>query len=408
MIKVGTDIIELSRISEMKRLDLFIKRVFTKREQEYLLSRGNKTESIAGAFAAKEAFSKYAGSGFRGFGFLDIEVLHNEMGSPYLCFMGKRLNADVSISHCKKTVVATVCGEQMALCGEEMEYMKSYRAYLPKRQKNMHKGDCGRVLAVAGSSTMVGAACLCARSAMRCGSGLVTLATAESVQPLAAIKLDEVMTMPLLSRGGQISKEAIVQITDKLADCDACAIGPGLGRGEDIKTVVKEVLMQSVPCVVDADALNVIAEDTLILKNKKCKAVITPHTGEMSRLTGLSAEEIEADRVGVALSFAKEYDVVVILKGSESVVASPSGEVHINNSGNNGMASGGMGDVLTGAVASFIGQGTEIYNSAILGTFIHGLAGDMARDKMGEFGLIAGDVVDMLPLAIKSLLDFGI
>ena len=134
-------------------------------------------------------------------------------------------------------------------------------------------------------------------------------------------------------------------------------------------------------------------------------AVLTPHPGEMSRLTGKTIEEIESDRTGAAQDLAKNYNCVVVLKGHESVIASPEGELHINNSGNSGMASGGMGDVLTGVIASFIGQGKSPYDAAVLGVFLHGLAGDLAAEEKGEFGLIAGDVAEKLPYAIKGLKD---
>jgi len=405
MLKIGTDIVEISRISTMKNLDTFIKRIFTKREAEYFSERKNPHQSIAGAFAAKEAFAKYTGSGFRGFGFSDIEVLHDELGKPYLCFMGKKINADVSISHTDTTATAVVCGEDFVFSGERFELWKSYRALLPKRRPDVHKGDCGRVFIIAGSVGMVGAGCLCSLSALRCGSGLVTLGLPECIQPQGAIKVTEAMTLPLDCRNGFLSASAITKIKEKLSSCDVCAVGPGLGVTKDVLAVVEAVLGEEKPCVIDADALNALSVDMSILKRKKCMAVLTPHPGEMSRLTGKTIEEIESDRAGAAQDLAKNYNCVVVLKGHESVIASPKGELHINNSGNSGMASGGMGDVLTGVIASFIGQGMSPYDAAVLGVFLHGLAGDLAAEEKGEFGLIAGDVAEKLPYAIKGLKD---
>ncbi len=405
MIKVGTDIVEISRFSQMKNLDAFIKKVFTKREAEYFASSKNPHESIAGAFAAKEAFSKYAGSGFRGFGFHDIEILHDELRKPYLLFMGKKINADVSISHSNTEATAVVCGEGLVFGNDKFELWKSYRAFLPKRHDNMHKGDCGKVLVIAGSTGMVGAACLTSRAAMRSGSGLVTLALPECILTSAASQLCEVMTMPLPCHDGHISGAAKTAITDRLGGCDVCAIGPGLSASGDTFEIVSTVLSCDTPCVIDADALGALASDTSILKNKACKTVITPHSGEMARLMGSSIEEVEKNREKSALEFAKEYDTIVVLKGHKTVVAAPNGEFHINPTGNDGMASGGMGDVLTGIIASFIGQGVEPLGAAILGTFLHGFAGDIAAEEIGKFGLLASDVINKLPYAIKGLAD---
>lgn len=405
MIKIGTDIAEISRFKNMKSLALFQKRAFTKRENEYFSTLKSPYSSIAGAFAAKEAFSKFMGSGFRGFGLHDIEVLHDELGKPYLCFMGNRLDADVSISHSDTAATAVVCGEAMPIGGKNAELFKSYAAMLPKRNTSMNKGDCGRVFIVAGSVGMVGAACLCSNAALRCGSGLITLGTPDCIQPVAATKLTEVMTVPLKSKDGILSVDSLDEIEKRLCSCDVCAVGPGLCANDDIKAIVSKILQGSVTCVADADALNVISRDLSILKDKKCDVIITPHPGEMSRLTGLSISEIENRREAVASSFAKEYNITVVLKGHNTVIASPNGEIHTNTTGNSGMASGGMGDVLTGVIASFVGQSLCPFEAAVLGVFLHGLAGDIAADKKGEFGLTASDVIETLPIAVKSLLN---
>lgn len=405
MIKIGTDITEIKRFSQMVNIEAFTNRVFTEREREYFATLKNPVNSIAGSFAAKEAFSKYLGSGVRNFSFSDIEVLHNKSGKPYICFKGKEIAADVSISHSETSAVAVVCGEEFGIEEERSNLYEPYAKLLPKRRFDMNKGDCGKVFVIAGSVGMVGAACLCAKSSMRCGSGLVTLGTPQCIQPQAAVKLDEIMTMPLPCGDGKLCVNATEQIIEKAKKSDVCAIGPGLGCDDDIKEIIKALLKETTPLVIDADGLNAISDDKYILKGKNCSVVMTPHPGEMSRLAGLSIEEIESDRAGVATRFAKEYNAVVVLKGHRTVIASPNGEVHINESGNSGMASGGMGDVLTGVIASLIGQGKNPYDAAVLGVFIHGLSGDMAADEIGEFGLVAGDVAEKLPYAIKTLAD---
>ena len=399
MIKIGTDIVEISRFSNMKNLDNFIKRYFSAQEQEYYSKRKNPCPGIAGSFAAKEAFSKFLGSGIRGFGLRDIEILHDSLGKPYICFKGKKIAADLSISHSDTTATAVVCGEEINISSS---YDK-YASLLPKRHEKMHKGDCGRVFVAAGSVGMTGAACLCSKAAMRCGSGLVTLGTPECIQPITASVLLEVMTLPLPCRDGMLCAEAINIIKEKSSSSDVCAIGPGLGSAPDITDITEAVLQGNTPCVIDADGLNAVSKKKDILKNKNCSAVITPHPGEMSRLTGVPVTEIEANRTEIASNFAREYNCIVVLKGHETVIASPDGMIDINSTGNSGMASGGMGDVLTGVIASFIGQGCTPYDAAMLGAFLHGLAADIGTHTSGEFGLIASDVIDCLPKAILSL-----
>lgn len=401
MIRTGVDIVEISRFSNMKKAELFQKYSFTEREREYFFSKKNPWQSIAGAFAVKEAFSKFIGSGLRGFGLKDIEVLHNESGKPYILFCGKKVDADVSISHSDEYAVAVVCGNDCVRVTDED--IRLYGSMLPKRYENSHKGDCGRVFVVAGSLGMLGAACLCSKAAMRTGGGLVTLGTPECIQPYASIKLTEVMTYPLDCCDGKLSREALPDIIEKVKNCDVCAIGPGLGRSEDVSEIVREVLKCDTPCVVDADALNAVSYDVRMLKDRKCDVVMTPHPGEMSRLTGLSIAAIEKDRQRVALDFSGEYGVTLILKGHNTVIASPDGRLNVNKTGNSGMASGGMGDVLTGVTASLIGQGVRPYEAAVLGAYLHGLAGDIAADDIGSVGIIASDVADRLPFAIESL-----
>ena len=403
MIKTGTDIVEISRFAKMQDIDLFLKHAFTKRERDYFGGLKNPCKSIAGAFAAKEAFSKYMGSGFRGFGLRDVEVLHDSLGKPYLVFMNNRISADVSISHSDLYACAVVCGDAPAVGDDNAEYIKTYRAMLPKRSPRFHKGNCGRVLAVAGSMGMVGAACLCARAAVRSGSGLVTLAVPQCVQPTAAAKLDEVMTFPLPDRDGIITADAIPRIQTQLEKSDVCAFGPGLGRGGAIFEVLGELLKNSVPLVIDADGLNALSQNTDILLGKRCSVILTPHPGEMSGLTGIPIAEIEQNRTKIAVDFAKKYDAVVLLKGHDTVIASPDGGYHTNTTGNSGMATGGSGDVLTGIIASFVGQGVPVYNAAVLSAFLHGLSGDIAAEKYGEFSLAAGDLIKSLPTAIKAV-----
>ena len=404
MIKTGIDAVEIERFSKMRNLDGFVKKVFTAKEQKYFEAKNNPCESIAGHYAAKEAFSKYLGSGFRGFSFIDIEVLHDELGKPYIMFKHNRVSVDLSITHSKTIAAAVVCGDGSTENVVFAEHIKEHRKLLPIRHKNMHKGDCGRVFILAGSRGMTGAAALCAEAAMRCGSGLVTVGVPDTEQPVLAVKITEAMTLPLPSENGIISSDAAEIIKNQIEMSDACAIGPGLGKSSGLYKCINCALETGKPILLDADGLNFISEHIDILEHKHGELVLTPHPGEMSRLCGLSVAEIESQREQVAAEFAKRYKVTLLLKGSNTAIASPDGRIHINPTGNNGMASGGMGDVLSGVVASFMGQGLHGYEAAVLGAFVHGLAGDFAANKLGEFGMIAGDVVKQLPYAINALL----
>ncbi len=402
--KLGIDVVEISRFSQMKTPDSFCERVFTEEEIAYFSKKKNPYESMAGFYAAKEAFSKYLGSGVRGFSLKDIAVTHDSLGKPGILFRNQPVSVEVSISHSETVAVAVVCGADHSVLEEVPELWKKYRALLPKRFETMHKGDCGRVFLIAGSVGMTGAAALCGEAAMRTGSGLVTVGTPASVQPVLAVKLTEAMTLPLEEGNPEL---AIAKIREQIEKSDAVGIGPGLGTGAMTLSALKIALESGKPLVIDADGLNVLAEHIDILKEKKCPVILTPHPGEMSRLCGKSSQEIQENREEIAGAFAKEYGVTLLLKGKDTVIASPEGKIYHNPTGNNGMASGGMGDVLTGIIASLLGQGTEFCESAVLGAFLHGLAGDLAAEELGTFGMLAGDVVKRIPYAIKTLCGEG-
>ena len=281
------------------------------------------------------------------------------------------------------------------------------RPLLQRRDRQAHKGHFGHCLIIAGSTGKTGAAALSANSAIRAGSGLVTLAVAESIHHILEMKTTEVMTFPLPDGGkGYLSGGAFPDIEKLSAGKDAIAIGPGLDLRQGTQELVQKLVETlDLPLVIDADALNALAEDITVIKRKKSKQVIlTPHPGEMSRLTGSQIADVEAARISVAQEFASNYDVFVVLKGARTIIASPTGEVAINGSGNPGMASGGMGDVLTGILVSLLGQGYSAWDACRLGVFLHGYAGDMVADEKGEIGLNATDVLEKLPYACNTLL----
>jgi len=279
------------------------------------------------------------------------------------------------------------------------------REWLPPRPSGAHKGNFGRVLVVAGSRGMTGAACLAGDSALRTGAGLVTVAVPETLHDIMEVKLTEVMTVPLPDTGaGVLSEEAGQVILTNLGKADVLAVGPGLSTAPEVVALLKELLSSvRVPCVLDADALNAI-EGGEILKEVRTPVVISPHPGEMARLMGISVREVQEDRLEVAARAATAWNVVVLLKGARTVVAAPSGAIYINPTGNPGMATGGSGDVLTGTVASLIAQGLEPSRAAAAGAYIHGLAGDLAAGEKGMAGLVAGDILSALPAAIHKII----
>jgi NAD(P)H-hydrate epimerase len=282
------------------------------------------------------------------------------------------------------------------------------RPMLHRRDRQAHKGQFGHCLIIAGSTGKTGAAALAANSAVRAGSGLVTLAAAESIHSILEIKTTEVMTVPLPdSGGGFLTNSAFPSIEKLLVGKDAVAIGPGLDRHPGTYALVRN-LVESVPLplVIDADGLNALAEDMAVLKRKKSKMVIlTPHPGEMSRLTGSSIPDVEAIRISVAQDFARTYGVFLVLKGARTIIASPDETAAVNGSGNPGMASGGMGDVLTGIIVSLLGQGYAAWDACRLGVFLHGFAADMVAEEKGEIGINASDVLEKLPYAYNKLLN---
>ncbi|RJQ28934.1 MAG: NAD(P)H-hydrate dehydratase [Peptococcaceae bacterium] len=280
------------------------------------------------------------------------------------------------------------------------------REWLPQRRSTAHKGDFGRVLVVAGSRGMTGAACLAAAAAARAGAGLVTLGVPESLHDLVEMKLTEVMTVPLPDTGrGIFSPAARPEILALLERADVLALGPGLSAEPEAFTLVRELLPEvSVPCVLDADALNALAGASDLLKKATAPLVITPHPGEMAGLLGNNTQKIQENRLRIAGEAAVNWGATVLLKGYRTVVAAPDDTVYINPTGNPGMATGGSGDVLTGIIAAFLGQGLDTARAAAAGAYLHGLAGDLAAGEKGMIGLIAGDILEAFPRAIGTVL----
>jgi ADP-dependent NAD(P)H-hydrate dehydratase len=273
----------------------------------------------------------------------------------------------------------------------------------PARPLDGNKGTFGRVIVIAGSAGMAGAAALAGRACLRGGAGLVRVACPESVQPIVAGLEPCLMTVGLpQDNNGRFARKAESHWRDLAAASDVVALGPGLGRSESLDAIVpKFIAERGRPLVVDADALNAMAGQNDAWKNGKTPVVITPHPSEFGRLIGKPTAEVQADRRAASMAFARETGTVVVLKGQGTIVTD--GErVYVNATGNPGMATAGAGDVLTGFLAALMAQGFAAFEAAQLAVCLHGRAGDLARDTIGEVSLIATDILEFLAKAIRE------
>lgn len=414
-ITTGIDIINIDRIRNtiLKNKDKFYERLFTEKEIDYINSVGNSPETVSGMFAAKESVSKALGTGIGAIGWKDIEILHDEKGKPFINIsekLGVRIfelgleAVEITITHERDIAMALAIGygEGYEIC--DIELHRKMGSLLPKRKKEGHKGDFGRVAIIGGSVGMAGAPFLSSMAALRSGAGLIYSVVPKSLEAIMSIKLTEAIIKPIEEgHKGHFSKDSIWQVLETLDNMDVVAIGPGMGADEDRYLLVKE-LIQSYkgPIVIDADGINCVSYGPEILKLND-KIVITPHVGEMARLLGKDAYEIEENRIYYSKYVSNKYNIVVVLKGHNTIVSSPKGDIFVNKTGNSGMATAGSGDVLTGIVSSFIAQGLNPFEASKLAVYCHGLAGDMARIDKGEHGLIARDIVENIPRCIKRI-----
>jgi ADP-dependent NAD(P)H-hydrate dehydratase len=276
---------------------------------------------------------------------------------------------------------------------------------LKPRAADAHKGDFGKVCIIAGSIGMSGAAALAGRAALRCGAGLVRVATPKSVLPIVASIEPSFTTIALPEdNDGRISAKAINIILNAVSDNDVLAFGPGVGISGGLRSVLMALLEQEgLRLIIDADGLNNLAKMKDWPAKLKAELVLTPHPGEMKRLwSGLFREKLPADRQRQAAQLAQQTKTVVVLKGAGTVVTNGE-KVYVNTTGNPGMATAGSGDVLTGAITALAGQGLGNYDAAALGVYIHGLAGDIAAEKVGQISLMTPDIIESLPDAFEKL-----
>jgi len=281
------------------------------------------------------------------------------------------------------------------------------RAALPHRSPYSHKGSFGKALVLAGSANYIGAAYLACSGAMRVGAGLVTLAAGRSLREVIASRLAEATYLPLIeSPSGTVYPDAYKTILGAAPDYDAVLIGCGLGQKPTAKELALKTIFrlhESQKIVLDADALNYLASVREWWKRIPFNMVLTPHPGEMARLCGLTTEDVQANRFELASQKAAEWNKTIVLKGANTVIAAPGGALRINLSANAGLASAGTGDVLAGAIAGLLAQGMNLFDGATLGVYLHSQAGERVRQRLGDAGMIASDLLPELPLAIKDL-----
>ncbi|MFH1622594.1 MAG: NAD(P)H-hydrate dehydratase [Candidatus Omnitrophota bacterium] len=283
---------------------------------------------------------------------------------------------------------------------------------LSKRNKDTHKSDFGHIFMLAGSLGMSGAAILSAKAALRSGAGLVTVGIPKSLASTIPIYCPEIMTLPLPETNeGTLSNVAFTKIKNFLEKANVLLIGPGLSRNSQTQMLIRRTILDSrIQTVVDADGINAwigfmdkfkVGISCLPVSKSNLR-IITPHPGEMARILDIRAENVQGHRREIAKKFAEEYNLIVILKGYRTIVAAPFSSLYVNKTGNSGMSTAGCGDVLVGMISAFLAQGLTSFEAAKLGVYMHGLAGDLAEKEKTQMGLVASDIIDQIPEAIKK------
>ena len=288
----------------------------------------------------------------------------------------------------------------------EMVTAGKIAALLPPRPASAHKGTFGKALLVAGSAHYTGAVMLAGLAAARSGAGLVTLAPPRTIQPIVAARVMEATYLPLPDHNGAIGPEAVSLIKDRLADYEALLIGPGLGQAEPTAAFLEQFLAQSdsfPSLILDADALNILARRSEWWTVLPPNSILTPHPGEMARLTGRSTQDVQANRLELAGEMSAKWGQVVLLKGAHTVIAASGGQTMVLPFANPALAKAGSGDVLAGIMVGLLAQGMKPFAAAVTGAYLHGLTGELARETLGVTPVMAGDLVEFLPTAIQEV-----
>lgn len=399
---LGIDITKISRFEKYINDKKFINRIFSDKEIEIINDKKGKRklELISGKFSAKESVSKALGTGIRGFDLKDIEILNDDLGKPkinlynnaYELWNKKNLKKlEISISHDGEYVV-TIVKEIDDINNFKLD--KNINSILKKRIDNSHKGNYGKVALVGGSIGMCGSIFMSSMAALKTGAGLVYTIVPREISQILEIKSLENIVIPMDYKDIDENKKFLNKM-------DSFGIGPGMGKKVNKEYIKFFLSNYNKKIIIDADGLNTISNDLGILRENK-NIVLTPHEMEMSRLSKYSIEDIRNNREDISYKFAKEFNVVLVLKGNNTIVTNGK-EIYINKTGNPGMATAGSGDILTGILTALTGQNYNLFDAVKLGVYIHGVAGDIAKNKIGEDGMIARDILDNIPLAMKII-----
>jgi hydroxyethylthiazole kinase-like uncharacterized protein yjeF len=411
MQRIGVDAVSVERISLAVRRSGsgFLTKVYTTAELAYC---AGDPERLAGRWAAKEAVIKcFDGTGIC-FPRKRIEVLPGPLGAPRVRLLGgdaRGARVEVSITHHSGLAMAT---SHLEMPEETMADLLPApdAVVLPARPKDAHKGTFGTVAVIAGSLGLTGAAYLASTAAARTGAGLVRLLVGESIYPILATKVTEVMATPVAEVApGAIGHAAHDSVMRNIAGVEAVVIGPGLGRDRSTWRLVVDLAMHAeCAMVIDADGLNALADSPRSKRKLGPRRILTPHPGEMARLTGKTIEQISADRQGAARKGAKEWGAVIVLKGAKTVVAHPDGRWSEDPHEVPALATGGTGDVLAGVIGALVAQGLDAFTAAVTGVYIHAAAGRRLAQKLGDSGLLAGDLLTEIPIVMNMLRQGGL
>jgi hydroxyethylthiazole kinase-like uncharacterized protein yjeF len=409
MQRIGVDAVSVDRIARAvgRSSPAFLNKVYTPAEQAYCAGNPDR---LAGRWAAKEAVIKcFDGTGIC-FPRRRIEVLAGPTGAPRVRLLGDHRGArvEVSITHDSRLAVATAHLEMPDVAGDLLPAPDA--VVLPRRPHDAHKGTFGTAIVLAGSLGYTGAAYLAATAAARTGAGLVKLLVADTIYPILAAKCTEVMATPVQEVApGAVGHAAYDSIMRQLAAAEVGVIGPGLGRDSSTwRLVIDLACHASCPLVIDADGLNALADSPRSRGRLGKHRVFTPHPGELARLTGKTIEAIEADRHGAARRAATEWGAVVVLKGAHTVVGHPDGRISEDPHEVPALASGGTGDVLAGIIGGLIAQGSDPFSAAVTGVYIHAAAGRRISQRLGDSGLLAGDLLLEIPVVMNVLRQGGL
>jgi hydroxyethylthiazole kinase-like uncharacterized protein yjeF len=407
--RIGVDAVSVDRIAlAVKRSGRgFLEKVYTPAEIAYC---GGSNERFAGRWAAKEAVIKcFDGTGIC-FPRKRIEVLPGPRGAPRVKLLGDHRGArvEVSITHHSGLAVATSHLEMPEVADNLLPAPEAVA--LPDRPRDAHKGTFGTVVVLAGSLGFTGAAYLSATGAARTGAGLVRLLVGDTIYPILAAKCTEVMATPVPEVApGAVGHAAYDSVLRQMSTAEAGVIGPGLGRDRSTWRLILDLALHAeCPLVLDADALNALADSarkkTRVGKNR----VLTPHPGEMARLLDKTAEAVQADRPGAVRKAAKEWGAVVVLKGAHTLVAHPDGRFSEDPHEVPALASGGTGDVLAGVIGALMAQGSDPFTAAVSGVYVHAAAGHRISQRLGDAGLLASDLLPEIPLVMHVLRQGGL